>query len=197
MFLPEQDRVQLRQGDIVFGLFYPILNCTNLFLIGRAMPTAPDDPCDISPLTVQTKPYGNTLTAQINVVRSHSIVLSQCCDLELRDGRLSSPAFVVSPLTPVPYTIRTNALNLERLQRNSLTDYSSLYYIRAQAPLIEDCMVDFSTVASVTNKDYSLALSGKVLQMTDAERVRFKTKLAAHFGRPTEEEIQAGLFPTP
>lgn len=196
MFVANPDLTQLRQGDIVFSLFYPILNCGNLQLVGRAVPGEGQD-YNLAPLTVQMKPYGDTLAALLNVVRRPSIILSQCCDLQLRDGKLMNPAFVISPLTPIPYLIRTSEPNLERLRSNTLTDYSSLYHIRVHDPLEEDCMVDFSTSVSVVSKDHSLALSGKVLQMTDAERVKFKTKLAAHFGRPTEEEIEAELFPTP
>jgi hypothetical protein len=197
MFLTEPDKTELRQGDIVFGLVYPIVNSTALDVLCRpdARPRV-DEPATFTPVLIETRPYGNSFLIQLRAVMGYSVILSQCCDLSLRDGKLVNPGFVLSPLTQIPYTIRTNPDNLTRLQSNTLTDYTSLYYLRAQVPLTLDLMVDFSTVASVVNKDYALALEGKVLQMTDEERARFKTKLAAHFGRPTEEEIQAGLFPT-
>jgi hypothetical protein len=133
--------------------------------------------------------------AQLDALCGFAIILSQCCDLERHNGKLDAPAFVVSPLIDISHPIRTNPEKLEILKRNELDHYTNLYHIPESTPLTKDYMVDFNIVASLSRNEYNFVLTSKILQMTEAQRVRFKRKLAYHFARPTLEESDAGLWP--
>jgi hypothetical protein len=197
MFMPELNRNELRQGDIIYGLYYPSMKCETLGLVGRvASPSTPVTE-SLSLSAVTEKSYGiEWMSAQVQVFRGFSIILSQCCDLERRNGKLNYPAFVISPLQDIPYPIRTYPERLVDFQENSLGKYINNFYILQSPPLPQAYQVDFSMVVSVPRSEFDFALTGKVLQMTDEARVRFKLKLGQHFSRPTQDEIDTGLYPS-
>jgi len=196
MFIETPNSEELRQGDIIEGLYYPSINCENIRLIGESTNQSSSENTELSLTAVSEKKEGFTfLTAQIKVFRGFVIILSQCCDLALRNGKLEVPAFVIAPLVDISYPIRTKPENLYKLQENSLKSFVNLFYIPRQEPLQQEYMVDFNRVTSLPRAEFKFALSKKVLQMTDEARVQFKLKLASHFGRPTQEEISANLYP--
>lgn len=98
MFTATPNRDELRQGDIIQGLYYPLMKCEQLRLIGEpADPVAPVGELFSLSAVAEKKSGVNWFTAQIQVSRGYYIVLSQCCDLERHNGKLDAPAFVVPP----------------------------------------------------------------------------------------------------
>jgi len=197
MFTSSINRKELRQGDIIEGLYYPFINCESLNLVG----TVSDNSCSVTEtprLSALAKKESERelLTAQIQVSRGFSIIISQCCDLELHNGKLDLPAFVVAPLQPIPYMIRTKQEKLDVFQQNLLEQYINLFYIQKVPPLPDAYHVNFGMIVSIPHKEFNFVMSRKVLQMTDESRVHFKLKLARHFGRPTQDEIDGNLYPT-
>jgi hypothetical protein len=198
MFTATPNRDELRQGDILQGLHYPLMKCEQLRLIGEPADPAASVGGIFSLSAVTERESGvHWFTAQVQVSRGYYIVLSQCCDLERCNGKLEAPAFVVASLVDIPYPIRTDPEKLRNLQQNRLQDFVNLFYIPQYSPLPQAHMVDFSMPVSVPRSEFDFALSGKVLQMTDEARVCFKVKLISHFGRLTseEQEIYANLYP--
>ncbi len=197
MFLDAPYKNELRQGDVIYGLYFPLVNSADILVLGRpTTPTIiPGQETTLSPVIGARGENKDAVLVQMYARQGYSIILSQCCDLALREGgKMNSPAFVVAPLADVPYSIRTNDDRLELLKQNSLEHFTSLFYLPCTAPLSSEMAVDFSRMASIANKDYSHAIAGKLLQMTDESRVKLKTKLAGHFGRPTEAELATNLF---
>lgn len=203
MFVEEIDQRELRQGDIIQGLFYPELNCSDLHLIGT-----PDN--NLTNLQVNAEVQPNLLvltenkpkeglaifTAQVKVSYGYFILITQCCDIAKGEkGKPNISAFVVSPLLEVPYQIRQNLEKLTELKANNQGSFTNFFYVHKHQPLLQDNVIDFNRVVSLPRAQYDFALARKVLQMTDKERVRFKLKLGSHFARPTQEELETKIYP--
>ncbi len=131
------------------------------------------------------------------------MVLSQCCDLEVREGKKQPGVLYIalSPLQDVPYQIRIDAVKLEQLRNNSdplLKDarsFINLFHIHQQSPLSDEKIIDYNAIMSVPVSEYNYLLSNKVLQMTDRHRIRLKEKMSLSYGRYTQEERDAGFVP--
>lgn len=203
MFVEEIDKNELRQGDIIQGLFYPELNCSDLHMIGT-----PDKNLTNLQLNAEVQPHLLALTenkpkeglaiftAQVKVFYGYFILITQCCDIAKRDkGKPTLSAFVVSPLLEIPYQIRKDTERLTELQANNQGSFINFFYIHQHQPLSQDNVIDFNRVVALPRAQYDFALSRKVLQMTDKDRVRFKLKLGSHFARPTQEERDAQIYP--
>ncbi|MEB3189561.1 MAG: hypothetical protein VKL42_04370 [Snowella sp.] len=205
MFIDNPDLNELRQGDIIQGLFYPEISCSEISLIGKPANILVHEtigsgeeqlPNLIANLEKKSKQGLSGFTAQINVYYGFFIVISQCCDLAKRDdGKPKSLAFVTAPLLDIPYTIKNNQEKLNVLKSNNLETYISSFFIAQQPPLTKDYSVDFNQIVSFPKTQYDFLLKNKILQMTDETRIQFKLKLSSHFGRATQEERDAGLYP--
>ena len=107
----------------------------------------------------------------------------------------ASTAFVIAPLFALPNDVLNDSRKLANFRENG-RHYLNSFYLETLSPLSDNhAWVDFNRMVSIPISNYKRALNGKVLQMTDSMRVRFKTKLGLHLGRPTEEEKAAGLYP--
>ena len=197
MFSETLDTTTLRQGDIVAGLYCPVVKCKTLPIIGEAIYSAGAENVQPSFSPAVKKALGYELiTAQVEATRGFCIVLSQNCDLIRRNnGQLDPPGFVVAPLAEVPQHIQNSPQNLEKLLQNTAADYTNLFHLPQQSPLAHPCVVNFNLLCTIHFKEYDYALSLKVLELTDQARVKLKYKLGLHFGRPTQEEIDAGIYP--
>ena len=196
MFTPTPDLNALRQGDIISGLYCPLIKNSDLDLIGKITGDPPPSPEHI-PLKafIENKKY---VKGMIKLLPTLTIVVSQCCDVEARDGVLDAPAFVLAPVEPLrSLKIAQNAIEVEQLKKNAVGLYTNFFYLDQVSPISEPSFINFNKVFSIHKDDYRSALQNKVLQMTDECRVLFKIKLAHHFGRPTEEEKQNKLYPGP
>lgn len=194
MFIPVCDTKSLRQGDVIKGIYYPLLKHGELSLVGR--PTeAGHTQVDgiVLAASVENKKYVQGL---MKFVPTLGIVVSQCCDVQAKDGKLDVPAFVLAPIEPLRFlhTIATNPDAVANLKKNHPSKYANLFYLGDTPPIQEPSIVNFNKVFSVQQSDYQTILTMKVLQMSDENRVQFKVKLASHFGRPTEEELEKNLF---
>ena len=195
---------ELRQGDIIQGLFYPEIFCSKISLIGK--------PCDdftrqiiidseenISSNLIATEEKCKRgllgFTAQINVYHGFFIIISQCCDIAKRsDGYPKSQALVAAPLLEVSGDIKKDEDKLIKLKANNSLSYTDSFFILQNQPLRQEYIVNFSQIISFPKKEYHFLLKNKILQMSDEARVSFKKKLSFYFGRPTQEEEDSKLF---
>ena len=198
MFLDKPDQHELRQGDVIEGLYYSTLQSTRLLLLGEIDRARQADNSDGVPLLAVAGAKG-MMTAQVRVYTAPFIIVSQCCDLMLRQdnaGQTISPRFLAALLRPVAAMAGRHQIEmLEKLRANTLESFSNAYYIPKYSPLADEYVADFTWLLTIPPDDYRLALDGKILQMADIERVKFKLKLAHFFGRATDEERTAGIYP--
>ena len=196
MFVTNPDLQNLRQGDIIRGLLYPYMDCESLRVVATLNNQTGEE--TFGPGNRPFKKYGKPFhDALIPVLSDYSIILSHCCDLQVQEGetRPAAPAFVIAPLFPIPNDVLNDSRKLANFRQNG-QHYQNSFYLETITPLSDNhAWVDFNRMVSIPISNYKRALTGKVLQMTDAIRVRFKTKLGLHFGRPTNEERIAGLYP--
>ena len=135
MYCDLSNKGELRQGDIVRGLYYPNMACDTLGVAG--VPLADADPyTEHLALSASLAKSLNKfwLSAQVQVHRCYAMILSPCCDLEPRSkGKLDVPAIVATPLVDVPYRIRTSPEKLASDMRMPALQ-ASLYTKHSHAP---------------------------------------------------------------
>lgn len=201
MFVQDADLTRLRQGDILQAIPFPLLSTGELVFLGK--PEAYPQNSAVPDLTCLTKPHRNDpnwLTIQVPARLSFCTVLSQCCDLEPRHGKIRMPAFVVARLIPIPRAIIDDAQRFASLRANkdprNAEDpgYINFFYI-PQDDLLrgQEWVVDFNQTTSIPCSEFPDILTKKVLQMEEPWRVKFKIKLGASLTRLTQEERDAGL----
>lgn len=204
MFIDTPNAEELRQGDIVYGIYFPQMLCSSMLLLGQSRPVDPlaaEHPA-LTPVSAQ-KGKPATLTAQIEVMLIYAMVVSHCCDLEVREGKKRPDLLYIamSPLLDIPYLIRTDNDRLQQLRDNSNPlinagrSFINLFHIPQHPPLPSEKMIDYNIIISVPAKDYEYVLGNKVLQMTDEHRIRLKNKMSFNYGRYTQEERDAGFVP--
>ncbi len=201
MFLADADKTCLRQGDILDGVVFPRLSAADIVILGR-MPSevGHQNMPALSVVTHVHREDQHWISAQVPVRLSLAMVITQCCDLEVRDGHLTIPAFAVARLIPIPKKILADAQRLASLRANkdprvaSDPGYVNFFYVPAH-PLLGDreWIVDFNQLLSIPSKGISGVLTKKRLQLEDDWRVKFKIKLATSVARLTDEERAAGL----
>jgi hypothetical protein len=127
-------------------------------------------------------------------------VLSNCCDLEPRNGRVLTPAVVLARLRPITPDIRNSPERLASLRANKdprdRTDpgYVDFFYLEPHELLQQqDWRVNFNQVVSLPTTDITLLLRKKILQLDDRTRMKFKIKLGFKFMSPNEGELRAGI----
>lgn len=188
MFLNEPNREELRQGDIIQGLYFPMMNCRTMEILGIPLEEEPQQENSLGlSARAERKSGFHLFSAKLLIARGLSIILSQCCDLERRNNNQDAIAMIVAPLRSIGRHIRDNSEKFSNLQSNILTHFVNQYYIPQYSPLQSDYMVDFNLMVSIPQGEYNYILSRKVLQMTDEARARFKIKLTHHFGRAFDE----------
>jgi hypothetical protein len=190
MFIAKPDKSELRQGDIITGVWFPRIRFEDIRLLAAVDSANPEQIVTL-PELVSDRGMEWT-TAQIQMARRFVMVLSQCCDLEMVKNRPRGLAAVVSPLVPVPEMYRKKPEYLASLRQNKIESYVNHFYVEHAPPLPSDFIVDFGRVVSIGLDQVKDLLSQKVLQLTDASRIALKSKLAFNFGRLTDEEEAAG-----
>ena len=154
----------------------------------------------ISPKTHKHRDDKDWVTIQVPARFGLCAVLSNCCDLEPRDGRVQAFAVTLARLRPVSVDTRNDAERFASLIANRdprdpvNPGYIDYFYLEPHA-LLEgtDWNVHFNQVVTLPTTDIELLLRKKVLQLDDRTRVKFKIKLAYTLGRPNDAEIAAGL----
>ena len=205
MFIDNPDLAELRQGDIIQGLFYPEISCSEISLLGKPANLFTNEtisngeeqlPNLIANLEKKGKQGLSGFTAQINVYYGFFIVISQCCNLARRDdGKPKSSAFVTAPLLDIPYNLNKDQEKFNIFKSNSLETYISSFFVAQKFPIKKDYLVDFNQIISFPRTQYDFLIKNKILQMNDKTRIQFKLKLMSHFGRATQEERDAGIYP--
>ena len=197
MFVDSPDLTCLRQGDILANIPFPQIVTRRTLFLGAASLERPGD--------LSFNPHSPTVrelpmyTCQVESRIAFAIIISQCCDLEPREGnRIEQPTIALARLAPIPRGIVESPTSIAALRSNSDprvpgASYLNLFYVPSRPELHgKEWMVDFGQTASIPSNEFPAILGRKVLQMTDDSRIRFKIRLSASFARFTEEEWSSG-----
>jgi hypothetical protein len=196
------DVATLRQGDILEGVPFPLIDHKTMQLLGtirldedfNAVP-------QISPHTHKQRQDSEWLTAHVPVRFGFCIVLSNCCDLEPRDGKIPAPVFTLARLHPIPENIRNNADLFNSLVANkdprdpNDPGYIDFFYLEPHELLQGgDWRVHYNQVTTLPTASIStFLLRKKILQLDDRTRMKFKIKLGFTLMRVNDDERIAGL----
>lgn len=195
MFITEADNTTLRQGDIIADITFPLPRTEGVTFLG----THKRGKGEYLEPAVHTIGKAKTqwLTGQIDVAISFCAVLGQCCEVDRSQNR-PPPSFVLCRLVDVPDGIRKRPELYGTLTENvnpygSGRPFYQLFFISLHPSLSKEYVADYGQAMSVRWGDYDTVLRRKILQMDDVNRAKFRVKAGAFFGRPTLEEIDAGI----
>lgn len=200
MFLADadMDRECLRQGDILEGVLFPLLVADSIIFLGIRASASNGLSSGLRPKEIEHR-KSPAWTCQLMTRIGYAAVISQCCDIAPRHGRINQPTIAFARLVHVPESIGRDETRLKSLRANKYPlnpedpGFLNYYYVPTCERLgNQDWIVDYGQVVSVPSSEYPLILSQKVAQMTDDSRIRFKIKLAASYGRFTAEEEDSG-----
>jgi len=191
----------LRQGDVLAGIPYPLLEHGRTLVSGQVAENYDfADLPDISPKTHDHRGEAGWVTLQVPARFSFCAVLSNCCDLEPRAGRVRAFAVALARLRTISNDIRQNPARFESLRANkdprdpNDPGYIDYFYLEPHPELQgQDWTVSFAQIVTIPTTDIGLLLARKLLQLDDRTRMKFKVKLAFTFGRANDDEIDAGL----
>jgi hypothetical protein len=196
------DVAALRQGDILEGIPFPLLDHRTLQLLGniqtdRDFNAAPE----ITPANHKQREDHEWLTALVPVRFGCCIVLSNCCDLESREGRISAPVFNLARLHPIPDNLRNSPQLFDSLRANkdprdpNDPGYIDFFYLQPHALLQDrDWRVHYNQVTTLpTATIATILLRKKILQLDDRTRMKFKIKLGFTLMRVNDDELRLGL----
>lgn len=202
MFVPdsESDKTCLRQGDILEDIPFPLVELKNLAVIGTVRPGRSESEYPALDAALRRhRSDPNYFTAQIPARLCFCAIISHCCEIEPRNGKLLPACFTVARLIKIKQNIIEDSTKLASLRankdpRSGDPGYVDYFYIESHERLRNtEWMVDFSQALSIPNTEFPDVLTRKILQMEDRERVKFKIKLAVYVARITDEEDGAGL----
>jgi hypothetical protein len=127
-------------------------------------------------------------------------VLSNCCDLEPRNGKVQTQAVNLARLRPITIDIRNtperfNSLIANKDPRDSENPgYIEYFYLEPHELLQgQDWKVHYNQVVTLPTTDITILLRKKILQLDDRSRVKFKVKLGFMLMRINEAERKLGL----
>ncbi|SRR6266403_2507569 len=186
------DPPSLRQGDIISSVFFPLTRPDSLkYLATYASGSGTDIKLEPFIETPQgsTKRYVQSIAHGLVV---YGAIISQCCDLDRRHPRTS---FSLCRLIPFE---RERYRNVDALINNIdpwglENPHFQFFYFGEVRGLEGVYLADFGLLTSFGWSDYELILRKKVHQMDDLNRNKFRVKVGAFSGRPTDEDTAAGL----
>ena len=174
-----------------------MLNTSNIQIVGtlsRGHTGEPQPP--VTPLPWPNSREAGYFWAQIPIRFCSCAVLSNCCDLEPRNGRLAPGYINLARLREIPNAIRDDPSRFASLQANRdprdpiSPGYIDFFYLAAHASLEGvDWRVHFNQITSIATSEVEMLLSNKLLQLDDRSRMRFKIKLAFTNGRTNADEV--------
>lgn len=191
----------LRQGDILAGIPFPLLGQSKMHVLGAvaeeydyaALPA-------IVPRTHEHRTDTEWVTLQVPARFCMCAVLTNCCDLELRGGRVPAQMISLARLRPISPDIRRDPERFTSLRANKDprdqrdAGYIGYFYLDSHELLQnQDWIVQFDQSVSIPATDIGLLLRKKIVQLDDRTRVKFKIKLGVTSLRINNEEIAAGL----
>jgi len=195
------DDAALRQGDILAGVPYPQLEHAKTVILGEiaqeyeyaALPA-------ISPKTQVHRTEDGWVTIQVPAKFCFCAVLSNCCDLEPRGGKVRPAGVTLARLRTIGADVRNSVERFNSLKANkdprdpNDPGYIDYFYLEQHALLQNlDWSVAFGLTVTLPTADIALLLRKKILQLDDRTRMKFKIKLAFTLGRSNDDEINAGL----
>lgn len=195
------DETSLRQGDILAGVPFPLMEHGKMQLLGTiaqdydyaGLPS-------ISPKTHEHRTDRGWVTIQVPARFGLCTVLSNCCDLEPRDGHVPAHAVILARLRPIGNDLRNDPERFASLRANKNPantedpGYIDFFYLEPHERLEgQDWNVHFNQTVSLPTTDIAMLLRKKVIQLDDRTRVKFKLKLAATLGRINDDEFAAGI----
>jgi hypothetical protein len=195
------DIASLRQGDILEGVPFPLLDNAKLQLLGDIAPDKNFSTIPVLNPSLHRHRDDNEWTTALAPVRfGKCAVLSNCCELEPRNGKVLTHAVVLARLRPIPVDIRRTPELFESLKANKdprdRTDagFIDQFYLEPHELLAgQEWKVQFNQVVSLPTTDMTILLGKKILQLDDRTRMKFKIKLGFTYMRPNVEEVAAGL----
>jgi hypothetical protein len=195
----------LRQGDVLKGIPFPALVLENFPVLGKIEPDNPNQPYPTVMTTLSSSWPGaaeDLFTAHTRMRLSFAVVLSHCCEIEVRPKKQYplAPAFTLARIIPIKESIRDNPDKLGSLRENGdprvigAQRHVDYFHVASHERLgNEEWMVDFCQLCSWPRAEFQSILSRKILQMDDRTRVKFKIKYAYYASRILPEEGGAGL----
>jgi hypothetical protein len=198
MFVDLFERTTLRQGDVIEDVLFPLsrMQAKLKFLGTRKTGTGQLNVV----LDADREQIGKSLffTAQMNVAPSFCAVLSQDCDVDSSQNP-PPPSFAMCRLVPVPEGMKRNQQRYEALRANidpygGGRPFYQLFYVGTHPRLGNtEYLADYGMPMAVAWADYNTLLARKLLEMDDITRAKFRVKAGAYLGRPSQEDIDAGL----
>jgi hypothetical protein len=197
MFVEHYDPTSLRQGDIIADVHFPL---SRLQTRPKFLGTLKQGTGQHVQLDADTELVGKSwwLTAQVHSAHGYCVVLSQDCAVDSKQNP-PPPSFVLCRLLQVPDGMRKNQSLFATLTANvdpygSDRPFYQLFYVGMHSRLGSgEYVADYGMAMTVAWKDYDAVLKRKTLELDDEARAKFRVKAGAYFGRPTQEEIEAGL----
>lgn len=195
MFVENPDPTALRQGDIVTEVPFPLAR------LDRKLPflgTIKDGSGENVRLDAITEQIGKSyyLVGQVHTVSSFCAVLNQCCDVDPKQAP-PPPSFLLCRVISVPEGLRRSE-HFEALKANvdpygTAKAHYRLFYLGILPGLDDEFIADYGLCMTVAWRDYNQVLKRKIAEMVDLTRSMFRVKAGAYFGRPTAEEVDAGI----
>ena len=196
------DYGSLRQGDVLEGVPFSLLDVRTLQLIGTICPNHDYNSIPIIDVKTHEQRQDREWATAIAPVRfGFCIVLSNCCDLEVRENRIAAPVFTLARIRTIPQGVRNNTENFESLRANKdprdpeNPGYIDYFYLNPH-PLLNgaDWRVHFNQVTTLpTDAIPTVLIRKKILQLDDRTRAKFKIKLGFTYARMNDGELNAGL----
>jgi hypothetical protein len=182
----------LRQGDVIADVFFPLSRPAQLKYLATY---ASGSGTDVGVKPFVEAPAGSQkayIQSLCHGVVAHGAVISQCCDLDTRHPKASFS------LCRIVTFERSRYKNAEALVENidpwgPERPHFQFFYLGQIDGLEGEYLADFGLLANLSWADYELILKKKVHQLDDLNRNKFRTKVGAFFGRPTDEDSAAGL----
>lgn len=193
MFAAQHDSPSsLRQGDIIANVFFPLTRPGLLKYLGTY---GSGTGTDISLQTFVEAPPGSTKKYVQSIshgVVAHGAVISQCCDLDKKHPRTSFSLCRLIRFEPQRYR-KIEALTNNIDPWGPENPHFQFFYLGEIQGLDGEYLADFALLTSFGWSDYEFILAKKVHQLDDLNRNKFRVKVGAFFGRPTDEDTAAGL----
>jgi hypothetical protein len=192
------DETSLRQGDILAGISFPLLERGKTHVLA-AIAHDYNYAASLPSISVKTHAHrddASWVTLQVPARFGLCAVVSNCCDLEVRDGKIQAYSVTLARLRPVSNDIRNDPVRFASLRSNKdprdqqNAGYIDYFYLEPDAQLEgTDWNVQFNQLVTLPTSDFALLLRKKVIQLDDRNRVKFKIKLAVTFGRLNDDEL--------
>src|ERR1700729_886792 len=190
--LEHDDPASLRQGDIIRDVFFPLSRPGSLkylatYSSGSGTNIKLEPHVEKPPGSI--KQYVQSIT---HGLVSYGAGISQCCDLDKKHPKASFS------LCRVILFERGRYRNPDALVQNidpwgPENPHFQFFYLGQINGLEGEYLADFGMLTTLGWSDYQFALQRKIHQLDAVNRNKFRVKAGAYWGRPPQEDVNAGL----